>query len=93
MKDIFVVYAHIVDANGTFNALSGYPKAFKSDSYDGDIIKARQRAIGDWHEVMGAFAKRDDRKVQAAYVMQMSSGAVIASGMYGTLDEEEVESE
>lgn len=87
LQEIFVVNAQIVDANGTFNPLTGYPKAFKSEAYDNDIGKARQRATGDFHEVMGAFGKRDDRQTQLAFVMQMSDGAVIANGQYGKLPE------
>lgn len=86
-QEIFVVYAHIVDANGTFNELSGYPKAFKSTNYDDNIEKAKNRAIGDFHEVMGAFAKRDDRKVQSAFVIRVSDGAIISSGQFGSLPE------
>lgn len=84
-QEIFIVHAQIVDANGTFNELSGYPKAFKSTQYDNDIEKARQRALGDYHDVMGAFAKRDDRQAQVAFVMQMSNGAIIANGQFGKL--------
>ena len=86
-QEIFTVFAQIVDANGTFNALSGYPKAFKSTAYDNNIEKARQRALGDYHDCMGAFGKRDDRQIQSAFVVQMSTGAVIASGQYGKLPE------
>lgn len=86
-QEIFVVNACIIDANGTFNNVSGYPKTFKSVSYDNDIEKTRQRAIGDWHEVMGGFAKRDDRQVQYANVIAMSNGAVVETGMYGGLPE------
>lgn len=92
-QEIFVVYAHIVDANGTFNLLNGYPKSFKSTSYDNDIEKARKRAIGEWHEVMGTFAKRDDRQVQTAFVMSVSDGVEIASGSYGKLPDLETEAE
>lgn len=84
-QEIFIVHAQIVDANGTFNELSGYPKAFKSTQYDNDIEKARQRALGDYHDAMGAFAKRDDRQVQVAFVMQMSNGAIVANGQFGKL--------
>lgn len=82
-KEIFVVNACIVDANGTFNVLSGYPKTFNSANYDNNIQKARQRAIGEWHEAMGAFAKRDDRQIQYANVIQLGTGAVIQNGMLG----------
>jgi len=84
-QEIFIVHAQIVDANGTFNELSGYPKAFKSTQYDNDIEKARQRALGDYHDVMGAFAKRDDRQVQSAFVMQASNNAIVANGQFGKL--------
>lgn len=84
-QEIFVVNAQIVDANGSFNSLSGYPKAFKSTAYNNDIQKAKQRALGDYHEVMGAFGKRDDRQIQTAFVMQMSTGMIIANAMFGAL--------
>lgn len=86
-QEIFVVFAQIVDANGTFNPLTGYPKGFKSTNYDNDIEKTRQRALGDWHDVMGAFGKRDDRQIQSAFVIQMSNGANISGGQYGKLPE------
>lgn len=86
-QEIFVVNASIVDANGTYNNLTGYPKAFKSVNYENDIAKTRQRAEGDWHEVMGAFAKRDDRQLQIANVVQASTGAMLQNGVYGKLPE------
>lgn len=87
IQEIFIVHAQIVDSTGLFNELAGYPKAFKSAAYDNDIEKARQRAIGDWHDAMGDFAKRDDRQIQCAFVMQASSGTIIANGQYGKLPE------
>lgn len=84
-QEIFVVNAQIVDANGTFNPISGYPKAFKSTAYDNSIDKARQRALGDFYDVMGDFGKRDDRQIQTAFVMRMSDGAFISSAQFGTL--------
>ena len=93
-QEIFVVHAQIVDANGTFNELSGYPKAFKSTAYNNDIEKTRQRAYGDFYDCMGAFGKRDDRQVQTAFVMQVGNGAIIANAQFGalpTLPDPEVE--
>ena len=86
-QEIFVVHAQIVDANGTFNELDGYPKAFKSTNYDNDIVKAKNRATAEWHDVMGIFGKRDDRQVQSAFIVRISDGAFIASGQYGALPE------
>ena len=85
VQEIFVVHAQIVDANGTFNELSGYPKAFKSTAYDNNIEKARQRALGDYYDAMGAFGKRDDRQIQSAFVVQLSNGSIIANGQFGVL--------
>lgn len=67
-RQIFIVNAYIVDANGTFNNLSGYPKTFDSHLYGDDIDKAQRRAIGDASETFGAMCKRDDRQLQAVMV-------------------------
>ena len=54
----------IVDANGTFNYLEGYPKRFDSRSYQGDVDKTRRRAEGDMSEAWGAMCKVDTRQIQ-----------------------------
>lgn len=46
-RQIFIVDAHIVDQNGTFHFIDGYPKTFDSKHYKGDIEKTRIRAEGD----------------------------------------------
>ena len=63
-RQIFIVTAQIVDANGAFNVVSGYPKSFDSNNYSGDIDKAQRRAEGEFSEAWGAFCKRDDRQIQ-----------------------------
>lgn len=68
-RQIFIVDAHIVDANGTFNYISGYPKTFDSRGYNNDIDKAQIRAIGDASEVFGAMCKVDTRQLQTVVVM------------------------
>ena len=45
-REIYEVYAKVVDANGTYNNLSGYPKSFDSRSYNNDPEKALIRASG-----------------------------------------------
>jgi hypothetical protein len=72
-REIFIVQAHIVDANGTFNFLAGYPKTFDSKNYDGDIEKARRRAEGEFSDCWGAMCKRDDRTIQTV-TLSMSDG-------------------
>lgn len=85
-RQIFKVDAQIVDANGTFNPLSGYPKTFDSNNYNNNIDKARARALGEYHEVLGAFYKRDDRQLQTAICMT-ASGHVLASQAIGEISD------
>lgn len=75
-RNIFIVDAQIVDANGTFNKLTGYPKLFDSRSYNNDIDKALLRARGEYHEVIGAMCKVDTRQLQTAILMS-ADGFVI----------------
>lgn len=77
MRNIYIVTAEIVDANGTFNFLSGYPKTFDSRSYQDDVDKAKRRAEGDMSEAWGAMCKVDTRQIQA----------VSLSDVYGNLIE------
>ena len=63
-REIYIVSASIVDANGTFNFLSGYPKIFDSKNYGGDTDRARMRALSDYHEVVGGMCKVDTRQIQ-----------------------------
>ena len=72
-REIFIVNAHIVDANGTFNILSGYPKTFDSKSYGNDIEKTRRRAEGEFSDCWGAMCKRDDRMIQTV-TLEVSNG-------------------
>lgn len=84
-REIYKVYAEIVDANGAQNPLTGYPKIFDSKSYNNDIEKARQRAYGEWHDALGAMYKRDDRQLQLAYIIRLSDGLQIEKGSIGQI--------
>lgn len=82
-RNIFRVEAWIVDSNGTLNILTGYPKNFDSNSYEGDTEKALKRAMGDFSEVYGAFCKRDDRLMQTVVLLQ-ANGQEIDRKCLGT---------
>jgi len=86
-REIFEVCAKIVDANGTYNSLTGYPKIYDSRSYDNNIEKTRQRAYGEWHEALGAMSKIDSRQVQFAYITRASDGLQIECSKIGALAE------
>ena len=68
-RNIFEVYAKVIDANDAYNTLSGYPKVFDSRFYNNDIDKTLQRAKGEFHDTFGAMCKRDDRKMQMVMLM------------------------
>ena len=93
MRNIFTVNAWIIDANGTYNVLSGYPKNFDSHSYNDDIAKARKRADGDFSEVWGAFCKRDDRMIQTVTLTNIYGELLDHKSMGSFLIEEPEEQE
>lgn len=84
-REIYIVNAYIVDANGTFNLLSGYPKAFDSKHYNNDVDKAMLRASSDYHEVLSAMYKAETRQMQIAEIMQMSTGMIMEMRRVGAL--------
>ena len=86
-RQIYIVTAQIVDANGTFNFLANYPKTFDSRNYQDDTEKARRRAEGDFSEVWGAMCKRDDRMLQTV-TLSTVDGFQIDSRSNGGFEEE-----
>lgn len=83
-RQIFIVDAHIVDANGAFNYISGYPKTFDSRIYGNDVDKTQIRAIGDASEAFGAMCKVDTRQLQTVVVMT-ADGFVIDKRTIGNI--------
>lgn len=81
MRNIFIVDAHIVDANGTFNYLEGYPKKFDSKNYSDDVNKAKKRAEGDASEVWGAMCKQDTRLIQVVTMTDVFGNVIIRNSM------------
>lgn len=86
-RAIFEVYAKVVDANGSYNTLSGYPKVFDSRSYDNDIAKTLNRAKGEYNSCLGTMYTRDDRQVQFAMIIDASSGLLVEKEYIGKLAE------
>ena len=73
---IYEVYAKVVDANGSYNTLTGYPKTFDSRSYGGDTEKTLRRAKGEFHDTFGAMCKIDTRQLQTVILMT-AAGQII----------------
>lgn len=63
-REIFRVDAYIIDANGAYHGMDGYPKTFDSKNYQDDISKAYKRADGDASTVWAGFCTQDTRIIQ-----------------------------
>lgn len=68
LRQIYIVRASVVDANGAWNELKDYPKTFDSKNYDNDVDKTRKRAEGDAAKVWSDMCKVDTRQVQLVTV-------------------------
>ena len=81
---IYEVYAKVVDANGSYNTLTGYPKVFDSRSYNGDLAKTLQRAEGEFYDTVGAMCKIDTRQQQAVMLFE-SDGTMLMRKSIGRI--------
>lgn len=59
-RNIFIVDAFKVNADGTSQHITNYPKTFNSDSYDGDVDKALKRAKGSFASTWSDFCSVDN---------------------------------
>lgn len=83
-RQIFIVEAAIVNADGTYSMLTGFPKRFDSEDYEGDIDKAERRAKAAYHAALGDMYAVDNRMMQTALVMT-ADGFQIAKETIGML--------
>ena len=67
-RQIFIVYAHIVDSTGKLSILDGYPKAYDSQHYSNDIDKTQSRALADAHGLLAEMYTKDTRQLQLVKV-------------------------
>lgn len=81
---IYEVYAKIVDANGNYNTLTNYPKAFDSRNNDNDADKTLLRATGEFHDTVGSMCKNDTRQLQTVILMA-ADGFVIDRWTHGAI--------
>lgn len=83
-RQIYEVYAKVVDASGTYNTLSGYPKVFDSHVYNDDINKTLMRATGEFASTWGAMCLREDRQLQTVLLMT-AEGFIIDKKVIGQI--------
>ena len=87
-REIYRVYAEIVDKNGTHNVLSGYPKNFDSRSYGNDCDKALMRASGELSAAHAAMSKVDERKLQIAWLIRAKTCEMLDRKVIGTIPDD-----
>ena len=85
-RQIYEVYAKVVDGSGAYNTLSGYPKAFDSRNYDNDIDRTLMRATGEFASTWGAMCLREDRQLQMVMLMT-ADGFVIDKKVIGKIED------
>ncbi len=85
-RQIFEVYAKVVDGSGAYNTLSGYPKVFDSRLYDNNIDKTLMRATGEFASAWGAMCLREDRQLQMVMLMT-ADGFVIDKKVIGAISD------
>ena len=83
-RQIYEVYAKVVDGSGAYNTLSGYPKVFDSRTYNNDINKTLMRATGEFATTWGALCLREDRQLQMVLLMT-ADGFVIDKKVIGEI--------
>lgn len=84
-REIYQVVAYIVDANGNYANLSGYPKNFDSKNYNNDFGRTYRRANGEYCDAVGAMSKIDTRQLQVAKLVHINDGSTIALTQMGEL--------
>lgn len=67
-RQIFIVYAHVVDSTGKLTILDGYPKAYDSQHYSNDVDKTQGRALADAHGLLADMYTQDTRQLQRVEV-------------------------
>lgn len=83
-RQIYEVYAKVVDGSGAYNTLSGYPKVFDSKTYGNDIDKTLMRATGEFASTWGAMCLREDRQLQMVLLMT-AEGFIIDKKVIGQI--------
>ena len=90
MRKIYITYANVVDANGTFNPLTGYPKSRDSASQDmgGDIDKTLARANADNADAWKNINTTDTRKIAHVFTVDETGFVVIPTKSRGDINAE-----
>ncbi len=81
-RTILEVDAKVVDANGTFNHMSGYPKRFDSNSYSEDLEGTMKRAKAEYFITLGAmYGNQAGRQIQTVTLSNVRGDLILHDSM------------
>lgn len=87
-RRIYEVYAKVVDANGNYNTLNGYPKSFDSRNFEDDVEKTLNRARAEYYSTLGQMYLATTRKYQMILLIS-TRGDIVDLATIGSIEEEE----
>ena len=89
-RNIFIVNATQVNAQGQFSTVSGFPKNFDSESYEGDTDKALRRAKAAFHAQCSANYAVDGKIMQTVTLAEANGKMIMrdSEGMFPQEPEE-----
>lgn len=87
-RNIFIVNATVVDANGNYSTISGFPKRFDSNSYNGSTETALRRAKAAYFAQLSNNYAVDGRQMQTV-TLEMANGKIVMRDSEGNFVEPE----
>lgn len=84
-REIYEVYAKAIDSNGNYETLNGYPKIYDSHQNDDDCEKAKSKAYGEFHSILGAMYNRTDCQCQFVMIIRANDGLQIERASLGSI--------
>ena len=86
-RTILEVDAMVVDANGTFNHMSDYPKRFDSNTYNGDLEGTMKRAKAEYFNTLGAmYGNQAGRQIQTVVLSNVKGEVILRESIGGFPD-------
>ena len=83
-RNVFTVMATQVSSNGQYSTVTGFPKRFDSDSYNGDVDKALRRAKSAYHaRLMDTYAS--DALQMSTVTLSEANGNIIMNETEGQI--------
>jgi len=85
-RQIFEVFARVVDSAGSYHILDGYPKTFDSKHYNNDIDKTLNRARSDAFANASTFtgSSGETRQLQTVTVCT-ADGTLVEKYSFGAI--------